>query len=148
MPAFMFDTNAFNRAVDSGADPKLLAARGQLFVTHVQKNELQATKNTQRLEALLSVFEAVEQETVPTAAAVWGVSEWGGAEWGDADGLYGKMLANLNQRNKNKGNNAHDVLIGVTAIKRQCVLVSNDGDLREVVIEHGGHAITFEEFMK
>src|SRR6185295_16789129 len=83
MPRFMFDTNAFNRAVDSGADPKLHAARGQLFVTHVQKNELLATKNTQRLEALLSVFEAVEQETVPTAAMVWDVSEWGGAEWGD-----------------------------------------------------------------
>ncbi len=147
MPSFMFDTNAFNRTLDSGVDPKLLSESGQLYVTHVQKNELQATKNKQRLEALLAVFDAVEQENVPTAAMVWDVSEWGGAEWGDADGLYDRMLASLNQRNGSKGNNVRDVLIGVTAIKRECVLVSDDADLRSVVSEHGGQAITFREFV-
>jgi hypothetical protein len=99
---FMLDTNAFNQALDSGLEPSLLSSRGALFVTHIQLNELQATKKTDRLSQLLGVFSAVEQETVPTAAAVWNVSEWGGAEWGSADGTYDAMLASLNGRNRSK----------------------------------------------
>lgn len=144
---FMFDTNAFNRALDCGIDPQSLSRRGPLYITHVQKNELQATKNTQRQAALLAVFDAVEQEAVPTAAAVWGVSEWGGAEWGDAGGLYERMLTSLNTLNRSKENNARDVLIGLTVLKRGLVLVSDDRDLRSVVRELGGEAISFEEFL-
>ena len=72
---FMLDTNAFNRALDIGVDPARLSRRDPvLYVTHVQLNELQATKRTERLDQLLRVFEAVEQEAVPTSAAVWDIS--------------------------------------------------------------------------
>ncbi|MFC4311237.1 type II toxin-antitoxin system VapC family toxin [Steroidobacter flavus] len=147
MPAFMLDTNAFNRALDKGIDPKTLSGRGHLCITHVQVNELQATKNSDRLTSLLSVFEAIEQESVPTAAAVWDVSEFGAAEWGGADGLYDKVLTSLSKRNNNKDNNVRDVLIGVTAIKRGLTLVTNDRDLATVVREHGGNSISFEELL-
>jgi predicted nucleic acid-binding protein len=75
------------------------------------------------------------------------VSEWGEAEWGDAGGLYGQMLGSLNQRNKAKENNAHDVLIALTALKRGQTLVTDDRDLADVLREHGGEAITFADFL-
>jgi len=143
---FMLDTNAFNCALDSDIDPKLLSRRGPLFVTHIQLNELQATKRTERLNQLLAVFTSVDQETIPTAAAVWGVSEWGGAEYGSAGGVYDAMLVSLNKRNGSKDNNAQDVLIAVTAYKHGYTLVTDDSDLSIVLRQIGGIAETFEEF--
>src|SRR5712691_8698035 len=144
---FMLDTNAFNRALDEAVNPALLSHRGKLFVTHVQLDELRATRRTERLEQLLSIFTAIDQENVTTAAAVWGVSKWDSAEYGDADGAYGSMLANLNSRNSSKGNNTRDILIAVTALKRGYTLVTDDGDLATVLQESGGKAITFQQLV-
>src|SRR5205085_11965825 len=133
-------TTAFNRALDSGLDPMLLSRRGPLFVTHIQINELQATKRTERLNELLAVFASVEQEKIPTAASVWDVSEWDEAEWDSAGGAFDAMLANLNQRNANKKNNTQDILIAVTALKHGYTLVTDDGALASVLREFGGIA--------
>src|SRR5258707_8968351 len=104
----MFDTNAFNRALDADVDAAELLKRGALFVTHIQHDEISATKRTERLESLLRVFTSVDAERVPTAAAVWGVSKWDQASWGDEDGLYGTLLDALNRKNKGKKNNNRD----------------------------------------
>ena len=145
---FMLDTNAFNRALDGAVNPASLSSCGRLFVTHVQLNELLATRSSERLEQLLSVFNAVDQERVPTTAAVWGVSEWGGAEYGDSDGAYGTMIESLNSRNGSKENNTRDILIAVTALKRGYTLVTNDRDLAAVLKESGGKTITFEALVE
>jgi len=81
----MLTTSEFNNALDSDVAPGALSGRGRLFITLVQRNELQATRCSDRLEKLLTVFTAVEPQEVPTATAVWNVSEWDGAELGDAD---------------------------------------------------------------
>ena len=149
MTSYMLDTNAFNRALDARVDPPTLSERGRLFITHIQRNEIQATCNEERLAALLAIFEAVEQENVPTAAAVWDVSEWGAAEFGSDNGSYERMLEALNRLNGNRrNNNAQDVLIALTALKRDYVLVTNDRHLGEVLREHGGRGILYEEFMR
>jgi predicted nucleic acid-binding protein len=144
---FMLDTNAFNRTLDSGIDPNLLSRRGALYVTHIQLNELQNTKKPpERLDQLLRVFDSVEQESIPTSAAVWDVSEWGGAEYGSAGGNYDKMLARLNQLNGGKRGNTRDILIAVTALKHGHTLVTDDDDLKTVFLEFGGNAESFLEF--
>ena len=143
----MLDTNAFNRALDSSVDPKLLSRRGALYVTHIQLNELQGTKKpADRLDQLLRVFDSIEQERIPTSAAVWDVSEWGGAEYGSASGSYDKMLARLNQLNGGKRGNTRDILISVTALKHGYTLVTDDKDLKTVLLEFGGKAESFLEF--
>ena len=96
---------------------------------------------------LLAAFDAVEQETVPTAAAVWGVSAFGEAEFGDGNGMFQPMMASLAQKNGSKKNNVQDVLLAVTAYAHGLTLVSEDVDLRAVMIEHGGAPISFDEFM-
>lgn len=115
-------------------------------MTHIQLNELQATKLTDRLNQLLKVFASVEQETIPTSAAVWGISEFGGAEFGSAGGIYDGMLAHLNRMNGGKKNNAQDVLIAVTALKHKCTLVTDDANLTSVLRKFGGSVESFAEF--
>jgi hypothetical protein len=148
MPDFMFDTNAFNCALDLSIDLKDLEKRGRLFTTHIQPRELKATLRDERREALMAAFQSVDLVRVPTATAVWDVSEWGEAEWGDGDGLYGQMLGSLNCRNKGKESNAHDVLIALTALKRGQTLVTDDRDLEGVLREHGGCVTTFADFLQ
>jgi predicted nucleic acid-binding protein len=147
MADVMLDTNAFNRLLDGGVSTGAMFQRHSLFVTHIQQNELQATRNATRRKQLLEVFTAVEQTVVPTAAAVWDVSEYDGAEYGSADGEYDLVLAGLNQRNGGKPNNAQDALIAVTALKRSLLLVTNDGDLAETMRERRGSVTTYEEFV-
>ncbi|MEO8342805.1 MAG: hypothetical protein ABI536_03200, partial [Gallionella sp.] len=89
-------------------------------------------------QALLAMFTVVDSTQVPTASAVWGVSEWGAAEWGSQDGLFESLLIKLNEKNKSKNNNVRDVLIAETAIQRNLVLVTDDSDLAEVVRNTGG----------
>ena len=144
----MLDTSAVNRILDTGVDPESLAIGSCIYLTHIQVNELQATRNEERLRRLLDVAEQIPHFQIPTSVAVWGVSEWGGAEFdSNGDGRFGAMLASLNERNRAKPNNQMDALIGITALRRNLTLVTNDRDLLEVVREFGGSAMTSEEFL-
>ena len=143
----MLDTTVFNHLVNGDIEPSRVPTHRQLFVTHVQLNEIQNTRSSDRLQALLAMFTAVDTTRVPTASAVWGVSEWGEAEWGSEDGFFESLLAKLNEKNKSKNNNARDVLIAETAIRRNLVLVTDDGHLAEVVRESGGTVIGLAELL-
>ena len=149
MNQFMLDTNTFNVILDTpDIEPSKLSCCGKFFVTHIQLNEIQATKKPpERLSKLLAVFETVEQDTVPTAAAVFDVSEYGNSEWSDANGDYDRILLLLKQKRSKSRGNANDALIGVTALKRRYTLVTNDPDLLASVIEMGGSAITLKALL-
>ena len=143
----MLDTTVFNHLLKGDVEPSSVPNHLQLFVTHVQQNEIQNTRNSDRRQALLTVFTAVDSTQVPTASAVWGVSEWGEAEWGSEDGLFESLLEKLNEKNKSKNNNARDVLIAETAIRRNFILVTDDGDLAEVVRDTGGTVIGLAQLL-
>ena len=96
---------------------------------------------------MLSVFDGVEQESIPTSTAVWNLSEWDKAEWGSEGDGYAPMLERLNALNKGRKNNAQDILIALTALKRKLTLVTNDEHLAIVLRTFDGSAETFEEFV-
>jgi predicted nucleic acid-binding protein len=148
MPGFLLDTNIFNRLVDDDVNLAALRGKGRIYVTHVQRDELAATRSKERAAALLATFDAIEQEKVSTSAAAWNVSKWDEAEWGDADGMFRPMMASLAKRNGGKRNNVQDVLLAVTAHAHHLTLVSEDADLRSVMIQHGGAAMSFDQFMQ
>ena len=89
----------------------------------------------------------INPEKVATSAAVWNVSKWGESQYGDSNGLYQPMLAALDTRNGAKANNSKEALIGVTAIARGLVLVTNDRRQGEAGRELGGEAISFDDFL-
>ena len=147
MNGYMLDTTVFNHLLNENTEPSSVPNHLRLFVTHVQLNEIQNTRSPDRRQALLTMFTVVDSTRVPTASAVWGVSEWGEAEWGTEDGLFESLLVKLNEKNKSKNNNARDVLIAETAIRRSLVLVTDDGDLAEVVRDTGGTVIGLAQLL-
>jgi predicted nucleic acid-binding protein len=147
MTGFMFDTNVFNRILDGKIDVAALPNDKPCFVTHIQRNEIESTKNPERRKALLDTFHSVDKTQVPTQSAYWDLSEWDAAKWSAEDGVIEKIVEKLNAKNNSKKNNGLDALISETALKNKHVLVTDDRHLEEVVQEMGGSAVSFQEFL-
>ena len=146
MKNYMFDTNIFNEILDKRID--ITPITNVLFyVTHIQKNEIQTTKQDERRGELLNVFHEVQKSVIATESAVWDLSEWDNAKLGTEEGLYQQITERLGELNKKKKNNSQDALIAETAISNGQILVTNDKDLRTVVNEFDGRAIGLDEFL-
>jgi hypothetical protein len=141
MNGYMLDTTVFNFLVNKETELSCVPIGQQLFVTHVQLNEIQNTRDLDRLDALLGMFTAIDSTPVPTASAIYGVSEFGESEYSSEGGLFESLLGKLNDKNKFKNNNVRDILIAETAIRRNLVLVTDDDHLTEVVRESGATVI-------
>lgn len=141
----MLDTNIFNLVCDGEIDPKAFKAH-QLISTHVQFDELNRTKCTSRRDDLRQHFEIIAPATVPTENFVLDISQWDWIKWPDEDSNYQSMLDRLRELDKKSkkkcklDNQRRDILIAETAVKSNCVLVSDDGNLRAVTEEFGGSA--------
>ena len=147
MTKYILDTNIFRRVLDGELDAGVIAERVSLFATHIELNELQNTRDEKLRQQLLDTFEAVGPERIPTASAVWSVSEWGSAEFTSDESHYLAILELLNNKNKGKENNAQDALIADTAISHGLVLVTEDRHLRDVLAEVGGSTADLDEFL-
>lgn len=144
--AYMLDTTLFNHVLDGKISPSSLEGR-RLLATGIQRDELAQTRDNTRRTKLLAMFQAVNPEVVPASSFAFDIEGAGfdQACWNDGSGCYDKMLARLQQldpRSKNAANQKRDILIAETAIKSGVTLVSGDANLRRVVTEFGGCAIT------
>lgn len=160
---FMLDTNIFDAIVEEKTDINNLPANYEFYVTHIQKDEIDAIDKPEKQDKkkkLSSFFKELKQETiptesfilgtsklgnaklsrVPTESAVYGVSKYGEAKYTSKDSLIKKIR---------KGNLKHteDALIGETAIKNNLTLVTNDPQFLKKVISLGGKAITFKQLI-
>ena len=167
----MFDTNVFNRIVDDTIPLVTLIGRVTAYATHIQRDEINNTKNIERRAVLAKVFRDVVAESdptrsfvlgvsrldearlggervVPTASAVWDVSRWGEAKWGGDDDLYSTLKTELDKLNRAKPNNIQDALIAETSIKGDYVLVTDDTDLTTVTKQYGGKCLSVAELLE
>lgn len=167
----MFDTNVFNRIVDNTIPLQSLIGRVIAHSTHIQRDEINNTKDVERRAALAQVFADVVaassptdsfvlevsrldearlggERVVPTSSAVWDVSRWDQANWGADDDLYSALKAELDRLNRNKPNNIHDVLIAETSIKEGYVLVTDDIDLAAVTKMYSGKCFSVDELLR
>ena len=143
----MLDTNIFNQFLEEHFELSCFPESNNYFVTHIQFDELNATKNKNRRQNLLNTVQEIPQEEVPTKSGVWGTSKWNKFKWGSENNLYQPIKDKLDKLNKGKKNNIADALIAETAIKNQYTLVTNDNDLTKVVKERGGHTISMNDFI-
>ena len=146
----MVDTNVFNHALDGKIPTNAFAGR-RLLVTGIQAAELGATqKPPGRREALLAALAQVMPAQAPASSFTFDVdgAGWDQAYWNDGSGNFEKMLERIRQldragKKKPKPlNQVRDILIAETAIKNHAILVSGDSNLRRVVSEFGGRALT------
>jgi predicted nucleic acid-binding protein len=141
---YILDTNVFNRAADGRITLPVLKSEVHYYATHVQLDELSATKDDTRRTSLLQQFLSIGPERLPTESFVWDVSRWDLAKWGDGI-LYPRIKGNLDALNQAKASNIQDALIAETAIKNALTLVTEDADLLLVVTQLGGSAIRVAE---
>ena len=66
----MFDTRAFNLILDAPFPIDGLKDRVVAYATHIQRDEINNTKDSVRRSALLQVFNEVISESVPTDSLV------------------------------------------------------------------------------
>ena len=167
----MFDTRAFNLMLDGSVSAEALKGRVFAHATHIQRDEINNTKDPGRRAALLQVFNDVVAETVPTNSAVIGVSRigaariggdrvvptasavldvsrWDQASWSANDNIYSTLKSDLDMLNKSKRNNVQDALIAETSIKGRYVLITDDSDLIEVTQRYGGRCLSLEQLLQ
>lgn len=146
MNRFILDTNAFNNILD-GEDIDVQSLSGlAIYATHIQWDELSATKDVPRRTALLDVFIKLNPEEMPTEGFVLDISRLGKAKLGDKD-VYMRILTKLNSKEQ-RDNNIQDTLIGITAFKNNLILVTDDGNFSDVMKEMGCSVITLDELLK
>jgi predicted nucleic acid-binding protein len=147
---YMLDTNVFNNLLDQKTSASLFAGH-HVIATGIQADELRATRNEGRRASLLDVFKEVAP--VRTLASSFALDIEGAgldqAYWNDGTGQFEKMLARLEMLDQKKGrrtNQTRDILIAETAIKNGAILITGDFNLRQVMSEFGGRAISLDEF--
>ena len=142
MNKYLFDTNIFNRILDGDLDLNKMNNM-EIFVTHVQLDEIQATKNNVRRSQLVSIFSRVLCEELPTESWVLGISRLDEVKLSDGV-LYEQLLQKLNKLNKAKRNNRQDTLIAETAMANGITLVTDDHDLSQAISALGGTACNLD----
>lgn len=132
----ILDTNVFNQMMDDDVAIAHLLPGVELIATHIQWDELSATKNDERRCELQDYYREVLDEQVATEAAAYGVSRYGQSKYSDGES-YNEIKNRLDQLNNSKPNNVQDALIADTARIRGFVLVTHDQDLKTVAEEMG-----------
>lgn len=146
--AFMLDTNVFNRVLDGIIQPPDKTGC-RFLVTGVQADECRATLCPTRRAALLQTIEVISPELCSASSSCFGIegAGFGQAEWNDGSGRFDAMLARLNVLDKKQKtpaqhlNQIRDIVIAETALKLGATLVSDDGNLRQVLSEFGGKSV-------
>ncbi len=148
----MFDTNVFNRIVDSDIDVTSLPTSCEYYVTSLQHSELRGTQNLSRRKRLLSAFSELvwERNTAESdiKSTPWGVP-WG-SPWDSGTGIYDEIERRLDQspQSKSKRGNKFDALIVEVCREEGFILVSEDLAVREVAPAYGVFVLTFGEFLR
>ena len=104
---------------------------GAFVATHVQKDEIERTKDPKRRSDLLKKFSETIDDMIPTSSFVLDVSRLDHAMLGNGV-TYEAIKTKLDAANGQKPNNVQDALIAEVASTAGHVLVTADRDLQNV----------------
>jgi len=147
MLGYMFDTNIFNAILDGDVDIPATLSNLPIFLTHVQLDEIKATRNEVRRAQLARTVTEVPHQQIPTSSFVIGVSRLGQGRLSNGV-LYQQLRVRLDELNRNKTNNPEDIAMAETALKENLTLVTHDRDLARVVVEFGGATCTLDKLLR
>lgn len=140
--SYVVDTSIFGKLIDGLIRVEDLPSDGPYIATHVQIDELNNTKDSERRARLFLKFAEVRPQMVPTESFVFDVSRWDQGKWSDGK-LFEKLKRDLDALNKSRANNVSDVLIAEVAISNGFTLITSDRDLASVAKNHGGNVSFF-----
>jgi hypothetical protein len=126
----MIDACMFNFLIDGNYTINDLPP-GKYYITHIQRDELDATPDQVRRHYLRNQFNVINSEKVLTSVALSGLARSGEASCGD-DQFFNIILSELDKLKKKK-NNYKDAVIGATAIQNNFLLITGDTDFTKVI---------------
>ena len=140
----MFDTNAFDKMCSSNGDVEKIIASDQYeyFITSVQIEEIgniPDTNKEQRIQDLLMLCQ-IRAQLLFTPAAV-DSGRVGYCVVGGEEDVYSELL-NETRSNKN------DAVIGSTAKREQCTVVTDDKDFKKRLKKNGIPILSYDEFIR
>ena len=127
---YMIDTCILNFLTDGNYTINDLPT-GKYYITHIQRDELDATTDKVRRNDLKNQLHVINSTKVVTSVAHSGLARSGESSCGDAK-FSSIILTELNKRKK-KRNNYKDAVIGATAIENNFIVVTGDSDFAEVM---------------
>lgn len=134
--SYVLDTNIFNKLLDGKILIENLPTDASFIATHVQIDEINNTRNSERKSQLLLKFAEVCPEMLPTESCVWDISHWDNAKFSDGV-LYEKLKQELDALNNSKLNNSKDILIAEVAIVNDFTLLTADKHLAHIMVNNG-----------
>lgn len=139
---YVVETCVFNWLADGLIRKEALPSDGGFAITHVQVEEISATKDEGRRICLWLVQTDLHCKLLPTQTFIWDISRWDYAKWGGGQ-LFTALKQELDILNKGKANNTRDALIAETAIASGLTLITADGHLKLAAEKHGGTVLFF-----
>jgi predicted nucleic acid-binding protein len=131
MKSYVVDTNIFNKLVDGMLSLADLPSDGQFLATHVQIDELNNTRDSERRARLFLKFAEIAPALVPTESFALDISRLDLAKLSDGQ-LFQKLKNALDGLNSGKPNNTHDALIAEVSVVNGFTLLTSDYHLAEV----------------
>lgn len=146
MQKIMFDTNAFTALINSSMDWtkffQIQKEEIEFIITSIQVEELAKIPDTdqeKRIKHFLCLC-SMNVKLIPTMG-VFGYTRFGLSIFGDGEeiNVYNSLL-------NNEKSNICDAIIGATAYREKCILITNDKRFRKKLISNSINTKTFEEF--
>lgn len=152
---YVLDTNAVNRLVDQGIDPRSLSSDFDYYITPAQWTEIEKTRDPSRRAELLKVL----KQLVPPIASERGLKSlpWGApfdsrhpwSEWGASGGRYEEINAAIVAcKSKSRRGDLADSLLLELCLLESLVLVTNDDCAQEVGSHFRVRWCSFEDFIQ
>ena len=137
MMKYVVDTSIINKLADGLIQPEELPDDGEFIASHIQIDELNNTKNTERRARLFLKFSKLVDQINPTESFALGTTRLGEGKLGDGE-TFMSLTLQLDTLNRGKPNNSMDALIAEIAINNGLTLLTSDYHLKQVTEAHGG----------
>ena len=144
MDRYMLDTNIFNHILDQEIAIDWLPQL-RYYITGLQRDEIDATTDTEHRIRLQKIFWSIEHEKVIAEGAIFDISRFDEAKFSDEikDREWLRFLDCI----KKKRNNSIDVIIAMTAKENKFILVTDDDDLKRACVIYRVKTIGLQELL-
>ena len=138
----IFDSNAFDKMKDSDVLERIISSKtNELFITSQQVEEIgniPDCKKEKRIQLLMILCKM--RARLLYVPAVFDKGRFDCSVFTEEDDVYYDLL---NQTHSNQS----DAMIGSTAKRENCIIVTDDIDFAKRLKKHDIQTITFEEFV-
>lgn len=140
----MFDSNAFDKMISAETDLDRIAesTKHEYFITSIQIEELANIPDDKREQRILNLLAMCKiNARLLLTPAVIDHARIGFCVFADENDVYNDLL-------KASKSNVNDAMIGSTAKRENCTVVTDDDDFSKRLTKHSIPRMTYEEFIQ